>query len=84
MKSQHQKLLPQYFSVKKGFYHYWHMADTNYRDYLKGDMVWAWDEETGDIALKKVVETYINETDELIHLLVNGEEIVCTPSHPFY
>ena len=49
-----------------------------------GTMVWAWDEETGDIALKKVVETYINETDELIHLLVNGEEIVCTPSHPFY
>ena len=49
-----------------------------------GTMVWAWDEETGDIALKKVVETYINETDELVHLFVNGEEIVCTPSHPFY
>ena len=39
--SDFKKLLPQYFSVKKGFYHYWHMADTNYRDYLKGDMVWA-------------------------------------------
>ena len=25
-----------------------------------GDLVWAWDEETGDVALKKVVETYIN------------------------
>ena len=49
-----------------------------------GDMVWAWDEETGDVALKPVVETYVNETDELIHLSVNGEEIVCTPSHPFY
>ena len=49
-----------------------------------GTMVWAWDEETGDIALKEVVETYINETDELVHLFVNGEEIVCTPSHPFY
>ena len=49
-----------------------------------GDKVWAWDEETGDVSLKEVVETYINETDELVHLFVNGEEIVCTPSHPFY
>ena len=50
----------------------------------KGDMVWAWDEETGDVALKEVVETYVNETDELIHVFINGEEIVTTPAHPFY
>ena len=50
----------------------------------KGDMVWAWDEETRDVALKEVVETYINETDELVHVFVNGEEIVTTPAHPFY
>lgn len=49
-----------------------------------GDYVWAWDEETGDVALKQVVETYINETEELVHLSVNGEEITCTPGHPFY
>ena len=49
-----------------------------------GDCVWAWDEETGAIALKEVVETYINKTNELIHVFVNGEEIVTTPSHPFY
>ena len=49
-----------------------------------GEYVWAWDEETGDVALKQVVETYINETDELTHIHVCGEEIVCTPSHPFY
>lgn len=47
-------------------------------------MVWAWDEETGDVALKKVVETYTNEADELVHLFVNGEEIIATPFHPFY
>ena len=47
-------------------------------------MVWAWDEETGEAALKEVVETYVNETDELVHVFVNGEEIVTTPSHPFY
>ena len=53
-------------------------------DISAGDKVWAWDEKTGDIALKEVVETYINETDELIHVFVNGEEIISTPTHPFY
>ena len=49
-----------------------------------GDLVWAWDEKTGDVALKPVVETYINETTELTHIFVSGEEIVATPTHPFY
>lgn len=49
-----------------------------------GDMVWAWDEDTGQVALKPVVETYVNETTELVHVFVAGEEIVATPSHPFY
>ena len=49
-----------------------------------GTMVWAWDEETGDVGLKEVVETYVNETDQLIHIFVNSEEIISTPSHPFY
>ena len=49
-----------------------------------GDMVWAWDEETGEVAPKEVVETYVNETYELIHVFVDGEEIVTTPAHPFY
>lgn len=41
-----------------------------------GDLVWAWDEKTGDVALKPIVETYINETTELTHIFVGGEEIV--------
>ncbi len=49
-----------------------------------GDYVWAWDELRNDVALKRVLETYVNETDELVHVFVNGEEIVTTPSHPFY
>ena len=49
-----------------------------------GDKVWAWDEETDTVALKEVVETYVNETTELIHVFVDGEEIVTTPAHPFY
>ena len=34
-----------------------------------GDLVWAWDEESGEITLKKVVETYINETTELVRIV---------------
>ena len=49
-----------------------------------GDQVWAWDEETGAVGIKKVVETYVNETSELVHVWVNGNEIVSTPAHPFY
>ncbi len=49
-----------------------------------GDMVLAENPETGDVEYKEVLETYENETEELIHVHVNGEDIVTTPSHPFY
>ena len=49
-----------------------------------GDKVLSENPETGEIAYKTVEETYINETDELIHVHVNGETISATPSHPFY
>ena len=31
-----------------------------------------------------VLETYIREVTKLVHLTVNGEEIVTTVDHPFY
>lgn len=34
-----KNIFPQYFSIKKSLYHYWHMAETNYREYLKGEEV---------------------------------------------
>lgn len=49
-----------------------------------GDKVLSEDELTGEVAVKTVTETYVNETDELIHIGVNGETISATPSHPFY
>ncbi len=49
-----------------------------------GDSVYAYDEESGDVALKQVVRTFEREADELVHVTVNGEEIVCTNEHPFY
>ena len=49
-----------------------------------GDMVWATDPETGETALKPVVQTFVNEAIELVHVGVSGEEIICTNEHPFY
>ena len=33
---------------------------------------------------KTVLETYIREVTTLVHLTVNGEEIITTVDHPFY
>lgn len=44
-------------------------------DIAVGDYVWAEETATGEKALKKVVNTFINQTDELVHVYVNGEEI---------
>ena len=49
-----------------------------------GDKVWAWDEATGERAVREVLETYVNETDELVHVFAADQEITCTPGHPFY
>lgn len=49
-----------------------------------GDLVWAHDPETGETALKPVVQTFRNETTEWIHVTVKGETLTCTPEHPFY
>ena len=53
-------------------------------DIRAGDWVWASDPETGETELKPVVQTFRNETTELVHVTVNGEEIICTNEHPFY
>ena len=49
-----------------------------------GDKVLSENELTGEVAVKTVTETYVNETDELVHIGVNCETISATPSHPFY
>ena len=47
--------------------------------------VYSTDEKTGRTEIKEVVQTFINQTSELVHIeLEDGEEITCTPSHPFY
>ena len=47
-----------------------------------GDLVYAADADTLEVSLKPVLETYIRETSELVHVTVNGEEIISTIDHP--
>ena len=49
-----------------------------------GEQVWAADPVTGEVELKSVVRTFINESEELVHVHVAGEEIITTPNHPFW
>ena len=49
-----------------------------------GDKVIATNPETFEVAEKTVLETYVRETTELLHLTINGEEIKTTFEHPFY
>ena len=49
-----------------------------------GDKVISTDPETMETGEKTVLETYIREVTTLVHLTVNGEEIVTTVDHPFY
>ena len=58
-------------------------------DIEEGDEVWAYDEDTGKKALKKVVHLFQNKTRKWFHLFFKlendeKEEIVCTEEHPFY
>lgn len=49
-----------------------------------GDKVVATNEDTFETAEKKVLETYIRETNQLVHLTINKELITTTINHPFY
>ena len=48
-----------------------------------GDMVWAADLDM-NVQLQKVTNTFENESNELIHIYIADEEIVTTPTHPFW
>ena len=53
-------------------------------DIVAGDKIMAADPETFEIAEKTVLETYVRQVDKLVHITINGEEIVTTDNHPFY
>lgn len=49
-----------------------------------GDKVISTYPETMETGEKTVLETYIREVTTLVHIIVNGEEIITTVDHPFY
>ena len=49
-----------------------------------GDKVISTDPETFETAEKTVLETYIREASQLVHLTISGELITTTVDHPFY
>ena len=53
-------------------------------DIVAGDKIMAADPDTFEVAERTVLETYVRQVDKLVHITVNGEEIVTTDNHPFY
>ena len=50
-----------------------------------GDSVWAYNPETGETELKEVLNVWVKETDEILHVSASdGETIDTTTNHPFY
>lgn len=65
------------------------LGNKKIEDIKVGDEVWAYNEETGEKSLKKVVDLLRNKTKKWIHLLFEiedgtTEKLVCTEGHPFY
>jgi hypothetical protein len=56
----------------------------NIEDIRAGDEVWAYDEKTGEIGLKLVINTLERQVHALVELTISGEVIKATPEHPFY
>jgi Pretoxin HINT domain/Domain of unknown function (DUF4280)/HNH/ENDO VII superfamily nuclease with conserved GHE residues len=56
----------------------------NIEDIRAGEEVWAYDEKTGEIGLKRVLSTNEQEVHTLVELTIEGEVIRTTPDHPFY
>ena len=49
-----------------------------------GDKIISTNPDTLETAEKTVLETYVRQVDKLVHITINGEEIVTTDNHPFY
>ena len=56
----------------------------NIEDIAVGDEVWAWHEETGDLALKLVTRTMRWGSDALVALQLGSDTLRATPEHPFW
>jgi intein/homing endonuclease len=49
-----------------------------------GDMVISADPVTGKITEKEVLEAYVRQSGELVHIWICGKETKATPDHPYH
>ena len=76
-----RQLMPEYYSPKSCLYHYFHMAEGNFREYLKGEIVWVkkYFYVLRPILACKWIEAGYGivpmEFDHLIHRLVENDEL---------
>ncbi len=65
-------------------------GDKNIEDIDVGGKVYSCDPETGETGLKEVKQTFVNETDTIVHLEISNDDktdvvqIDTTEKHPFY
>ncbi|MDJ0534482.1 MAG: polymorphic toxin-type HINT domain-containing protein [Xenococcaceae cyanobacterium MO_207.B15] len=50
----------------------------------KGDLVWAFNEDTGEVGLYPVLEAFERTSRYIVLLTFGDEEIITTPEHPFW
>ena len=49
-----------------------------------GDWIFSWDEESGEIIERPVVDWFRRETPAIVDIFINLEKISCTLEHPFW
>jgi hypothetical protein len=49
-----------------------------------GDLVWSWDERTGDFGLANVVSTHVRQVSNEVIVKTGDEAFTTTTTHPFY
>ena len=49
-----------------------------------GDFVWAYHAETGETELKEVLQVFVRQNNEILHLEMTVGNIDTTTNHPFY
>jgi intein/homing endonuclease len=54
------------------------------KDIQVGDEVYSENPETGEKGLKRVLNIFVNEIKELVHLKVGDQEIKTTSTHPLW
>ncbi len=76
--------LDEHFCFVAGTQVYTEHGLVSIEDIKEGDLVWSYDEQTGEKALKPVVKLFRNQATQIIEITIDEEVIKATPQHPFF